>query len=283
MTSTRRRELAAIFGLFILIALAYHNEPNNAFVLDDMPNILEVSSVHITDLSLENLYIAGKEGLHPRRILPNISFAIDWWRGNGSPRSFLWTNLIIHITNGMLVFLLIRLILRRIGQSDNYILISAFVGAALWALHPIQVQSVTYIVQRMASMATLFMLLSVFGYLYARLEARSKLPWFVISGISFFLGMLSKENAVITPLLILLAEYGVCRNHSDLIRSRIDVWFLLFPLLILFYVVIDLASGAGPLTPFVQKGYTTRDFTLARIFILYRNSCGYRQSETEPV
>ncbi len=257
--------VAAIAGLLLLIATTYHEVPNNTFVFDDEHNIVELEALHIEELSLDNILLAIEASpSHKIRVLPSISFAIDWWRGNGDPRPFLWTNLIIHGANALMLFFLTHLCLKQVRkETDDYKLIAtAFACAALWAVHPIQLQGITYIVQRSTSMASFFMLLSIYGYLHARLGAANKKPWFILSAVAMGLAMICKEIAFITPCIILLAEYSFCRNNTALVKNRFDPWIMAIPLFILIYIIIDLVSGSGPLTTLIKAGYDARSFSL---------------------
>ena len=254
---------ASIISLLLFIGLTYQGILNNTFILDDKSNILDIKALHIDELSLENIISATKFSHTKNRILPNATFAIDWWRGNGNPRPFLWTNIIIHGANALMVFFLIHLCLQHIGRlDDTKVIIIAGLSTALWATHPIQLQGVTYIVQRMASMATFFMLLSIYSYLHARLRSSNKTIWLIISTIAIGFALLCKEIAYITPFIILLAEYSICRNNTTPIKSRIDSWLIAVPAFVLAYVIIDIASESGPLSSFIKEGYNKRDFTL---------------------
>ena len=87
-----------------------------------------------------------------------MSFAVDWWRGQGRPRAFQQTNIAIHCVATLFVFLFLLTCLRHWfpDEEGRSLMWAAAIAAAVWAAHPIQVQSVTYIVQRMTSLAALF-------------------------------------------------------------------------------------------------------------------------------
>lgn len=256
--------LLACLSLVILIAIAYQDAPKNGFHLDDYDNIVRHSPLWLDELSIEGLLKAGQEAFLPNRPLPSITFAIDWWQGGGEPAPFQWTNLILHsITALILLGLLNTLLNLFLGSLGRRNLWCAFLGAAFWALHPIQIQGVTYIVQRMASMATLFTLLAVWSYIRWRLFPNRKLLWLLFCITASFCGALSKENAWIIPALLLLVEYGVCRHSKPLIVSRWDYLWLSLPIILSIYVITDLISGVGPVSNYVLPGYSKRDFTLA--------------------
>lgn len=263
LCTTASKVLFVFLLLSIAIVATYHRAPDNSFHFDDYPNIVIPPAIHITEISLESFSRINKETLWTQRPLPNISFAIDWWRGGGKPEAFQWTNIFLHAITTLLAFAFILTLLRRhFSQQPRLIWIACF-GAALWALHPIQTQAVTYIVQRMASMAALFSLLAVFAYIKGRL-ADNKIcwGWFALSALAFVLGTLCKENTWVIPAFILLAEFGVVRHKQPLIQYRLDYLWLTLPVIAALYLLIDIASGAGPLYNYAQKGYALRDFTL---------------------
>jgi hypothetical protein len=141
-------------------------------------------------------------------------------------------------------------LLNRLAFSPGICVTASFFGAALWACHPIQVQSVTYVVQRMTSMAALFTILTVLFYVLGRQSSTVLRRWlFYGSGIVWWVfGLASKENAAVAPFLVLLVEYGVLRHGERMVRSRLDVGLLFLPVALALFVVIDIASGVGPLS-----------------------------------
>jgi hypothetical protein len=260
------RPLLLICGsvlLLLLILFTYREAPENGFHLDDSRNIYRYPPVMVNELTAGNVIAAGRNALISTRPLPSMTFAIDWARGGGDARPFQWTNIAIHSVTAILVFAFLVLLLGRLSYSPWITFWGAFTGAALWACHPIQVQAVTYIVQRMASMATLFTLLTVLLYIVAR--SRSGWRSFVflaLAGTSWLFGMASKETAAIAPFLCLLAEYGVIRHGLTLVRTSWDRILLASPFIIGMLIVIDIWSGAGPLSLAFLPGYEYRDFTL---------------------
>ncbi len=250
--------------LLVLVLLAYQQAPQNGFHFDDYYNINFYEPMRMKEFSLQGLWHAAEHARIATRPLPSVTFAYDWWRGQGAARPFIWTNILIHLAVTLTVFIfLARLLTLHQVLTPRAVLIGiAALATAVWAVHPIHVQGVTYIVQRMASMATGFVLLSVLAYLVARRGGRYRLGWYGLSLLSFALGALCKEIAWITPLLILLAEYGVVRHRQPLILSRVDYVLLALPLLGGLVVIIDLLSGAGPLSRAFVPDYAQRDFTL---------------------
>ena len=250
-------------ALATLVVVLYLPSLNSAFHFDDEINITARNAIHIESLNLDSLTRAVTDALLPSRVLPNLSFAIDWWRGGGSPRPFQWTNILIHGANAALLFLLAVLIFRQrlSGTPRNRMVLgTAFMVALIWALHPIQIQAVSYIVQRMASMAAFFSLFTVLCYLRGRLNGGWY--WYLFSLIGFGLGALSKENAWIAPALIWLAEFGVVRHQRPLLPSKIVKLLFALPFIVFLWVTLDLISGVGPWSQYLLGGYADRDFTL---------------------
>jgi tetratricopeptide (TPR) repeat protein len=258
--------LVALIPLFGAILFAYQDAPLNGFHFDDEPNITRQGSIRMQQLSWAGLRHAAINGHLPTRVLPNLSFAVDWWRGGGDPAAFQWTNIVIHCLNALVALLLFCAVLggRDDSQRNRHALIVAVIAAAFWALHPIQVQAVTYIVQRMAAMATLMVLLAVFSYLRGRrASTRPKaIAWFGLTLLALVGGVLSKENAWIAPVLILLAEYGLNRPGRPLLATRRDRMLWGAAVLVLIYVVVDLSWLHDPFSDWILAGYRRRDFSL---------------------
>jgi tetratricopeptide (TPR) repeat protein len=252
--------------LVFLVLVAYHEAPDNGFHMDDSTNITRHGPVRMQRFSLDGLRRAWEQPYLEHRPLPSLTFAIDWWRGGGEPRAFQWTNVATHAAVALVLMLFLREVLRawKRGSTALSVDLAAACGAALWALHPIQVQAVCYIVQRMAAMATLFSILAVWLYLrgrFAGVPFRRYLYWLAALA-SLVLGLLSKEIAVLTLGLVLLLEIGLCRARPLSLRYRLDRVLLTSVVFALVAVVADLVVG-GPLAAWLEPTYGARAFTLA--------------------
>ena len=100
-----------------------------------------------------------------------------------------------------------------------------FVIAVLFLVHPCQTQTVTYISQRVESMATVFYLSAIYCYLNARIspEGTGKVVLFILTGASAVLGIMTKETAVTIPLMLLAVEWLLHPKKSD--SKRVRFWF----------------------------------------------------------
>ena len=149
---------------------------------------------------------------YPMRFVSFYSFYLNYDQDGPQPEDFRFWNIIIHILNTILVFILIPLILKTPGLNNKFNVktryLAAFVVALVFLVHPMQTQAVVYIYQRLASIVSLFYLLSVVFYLSARLSKKRlfKLLFFLLTAGSAFLAMLSKENSFSLPVMLVFLE-----------------------------------------------------------------------------
>ena len=257
------RAIVAVLLIAVTLA-AYHGIEANSFHFDDWHNILLNPALQLDELTLTGLLDAARGASLPHRPIASITFAIDWWRGGGDRAAhFLVTNLVLHGATGMAVFAFLLQTLSK-GVPDKAPLrtiAAAGLAAAWWLAQPIHVQAVSYVVQRMTELAALFSVLSIWAYVQGRTAPRGRTAWWALSLLCLMLGALSKQNAWISPALMLMAEFLVLRQHSDLMRNRLDKGLLALPailgVLALAALLID-----GPFSRWILRGYEWRDFTL---------------------
>ena len=212
-------------------AIAYSNTFHVPFVLDDSNQIENNQMIR----NLDNFLLAVK-GHHftsgsyryiPSRFLGYLSFALNYHFGGLDVWGYHLTNLFIHIVNAFLVYFLLKLTFKTPLMRSGHPLSSAsgpgasgsgliaLFAALLFVSHPVQTQAVTYVVQRFASLATLFYLLSLVMYIKGRLEVGGKrkealnlkpLAYYVLSLLSAVLAMKTKEIAFTLPIVIILYE-----------------------------------------------------------------------------
>jgi hypothetical protein len=214
--------LAFVLLLF-LIFTAYANTWTSSWHFDDYPNIVENSRLHITDLKLKSLYETffaspdASKSLH--RPTANLTFALNWYLSQDTVTGYHLANITIHFLTALTLFFVILNLYRSPKlnckqQADTYLI--AFLTAVLWALNPIQTQAVTYIVQRMASLAAMFYILGIYFYVNGRNSRQSLRQVYFYTGcfVSYMLATGSKENAVLMPLSLLLVETAFFQNLS---------------------------------------------------------------------
>jgi len=238
--------------LLALTVLVYWPGMQAGFYFDDLNNIVEVPALYWTKLSLDGVWQVMDGALLPGRVVSNLSFALNHLFDGLNPAGYHWVNLIIHLLVGM-ALVWVAVLFAGVGASGptklERKLFFAILATALFLLHPLNIQAVTYAVQRMTSLATLFTLLSFGCYLTARLhkDARTTI-WFFLSAICFLLALGNKEIALMLPLLLLLFE--VCfyplywRERVCAIIQRVGLPRL--SLLVLFVIAL-LAIGFSQL------------------------------------
>ncbi len=163
--------LIAILGLVIIV---YQPGLSGGFLLDDFPNIIHNPQTELRQLPPEQIAQPLFTGILTRP-LSMLSFTLERYFFGLHPFIFKLTNLIIHLINTTLVFLLVQALLfhfqARYPESIRFHTstpILALLVTAAWALTPINLTAVLYIVQRMESLATLFMLAGLLAYIHGR-------------------------------------------------------------------------------------------------------------------
>ena len=248
-----------ILGFFI-----YSNTLKSPFVFDDGLNIAGNRYIRLTKLALGDIITAGLESPSSHRPVANISFALNYYFHRYNVIGYHLTNIIIHILTGILLYLFVIStldipLLRRKYERYRWI---AFFAALLWLVHPIQTQSVTYIVQRMTSLAAMFYILSLLLYVRGRLASQNQKrswPWFTGCILAGILAFGCKETTVTLPFFILLYEWYFFQDLSSRWLRRCLPYvigaLIIFGLLGLWYL------GSSPLEK-ILSDYDTREFTL---------------------
>lgn len=182
------------------------------FVFDDGFNIVENPWVQLESLAPSAIIEAAfsPEPGGYTRVLPTLSFALDYFRGNGlDPQNFKITNIAIHALTTLLLAFFLRNILLIAGTASKRTNWMAPTLALAWAVHPLQVSSVLYIVQRMQTMSTLFLLLALLSYLKARqaqMAGQSGRTGWMATGLLWVLALACKEDAALLPAYTLALE-----------------------------------------------------------------------------
>lgn len=157
------------------------------------------------------------------RWLPYATLAHTYTLTDGSISAMRWGNLVLHIATVIAVFVLLREIClavldKGLSKKDREFnaLFVASLAAVLFAVHPVPVYGVGYLVQRTTVMATLFMLLMLIAYLRWLISGRRAL-W-VWSAVWYLLSVFSKEHSVMAPAVALLLTLLLCRPSIGLVR-----------------------------------------------------------------
>jgi len=275
----RKRLLAiglALFGLGLTFA-AYGPALDAGFFLDDQTNIVDQYALHWTELSAAGLREVLSDAALPARPLANLSFALNHRFGGLEPRGYHWVNLILHLAVGVVLFALARhLILegRSPGlQERGAATLAALCATTLFCVHPLNIQAVTYVVQRMTSLATLFALLSFGCWLAARRrQGGSRAAWLALCGLCFALACGSKEIAYMLPVVI--AAYELCFRRQSWPRPGPRFYAGLGMALLLVGAVAwayDIPGRFQWLEPFEERDFSGyhRVLTQSRVVFFY--------------
>lgn len=187
------------------------------FVLDDVANIVENAPLKIERLDAESLYKAffSYQMSGTMRVLPTFTFALDYWRaGAMDPATFRITNIVIHAVTTCVLAWFFRSLLLAASLPMPRVRWIAPALALAWAAHPLQVSSVLYVVQRMQTMGTLFLVLALWAYLCARLAQAQGHPGrrgMLLAMLAWLFAMGCKEDAILLPAYTLALELTVLR------------------------------------------------------------------------
>ena len=247
----------SFLAVIILGVLIYSNTIHVPFYYDDFDTIIDnpyIKSLH-TFSSLPSLFD------YSGRYLSFLSFALNYNYGQLDVTWYHIINLIIHLINSVLVMLLTHITLNTATVKDKYSIKekSMFVlfTGLIFVAHPLQTQAVTYITQRMTSLAALFYLSALILYMKARTISVNKnhsiskrilieSPLFILCGISFILGIWSKQIVASLPIAFILLEILFIRNSENKINwklvTAISVVFFSFVVIFIFKVGLPIEA-----------------------------------------
>lgn len=200
----------ASFKTFMVLALmavvtliVYKNSFGVPFYLDDFGSI--VNNPSFKDATIGSLFSD-----YTLRVIGYVSLYHDFEQYKLDVTGYHYTNLLIHFLNGVVVFFLVRKLcnLKAVSYPPQVASFLAIVAALLFLLHPLQTQAVTYIVQRLASLVSLFYLASVCSFVYARSSESTVLKVIFSLNCLFFAlcAFFTKQNAATLPLVLVFVE-----------------------------------------------------------------------------
>ncbi|AIF47261.1 hypothetical protein [Dyella japonica] len=296
-----------LFALALLItALVYWPGLYGGWLFDDYPNIVDNHGVQPSEVNLPSLVRAALSSPASdfRRPLASLSFAVNYLTNGLDPFGWKLTNLVIHLLNGALLLMLSRRLLVQHGDSIARRGLHAGTVAALiagaWLLLPINLTAVLYVVQREESLANIFVLTGLIGYVIGRqyMLGRGRPPLATGTGqpsrtrdlgglalcatsvcVATCLGLGVKETAAMLPLYAFLIEwfvfgFGRLPLPDDTGPGKDWRLFALF----FITLALPLVIGVLWLLPSVLSpmSWATRDFTLAtRLLSEARIVCDY--------
>jgi len=289
--SVARQHRVSLIRAFLLLAalifLIYSNTFDAGWYLDDFHNITENPSIQIKTLDWESLakpIVSGLKEVRLDRPLARLSFSLNWFFGKDAPEGYHLVNLLIHLLSAWFLYLAMAGLfrspnLRSVPWEDADFI--CLLGTVLWAVNPIQTQAITYIVQRMASMAAMFSILGVYAYAQGRLSGTpaQRWAWGGLCGLAFILGVASKENAIVLPLTLFIVEAAFFQDlRKQQARRRLTIAAVLVGLSLFAAGVFLFIKG----DPFSVLRYGSRFFspwerllTQSRVLIFYLSQVFY--------
>jgi len=288
--------LLLLLAMFIFVI--YSGSIKGPFVFDDTSNIRDNAKIRLTKLTFDGIFKAGFESPCRHRPVANISFALNYFVNRYDLAGYHFVNILIHIATGIILFYFLNITLRLLqlqklppktgesvlsdsqngvihnhinssistvhgwpGTRSNEIWFISFFTAFIWMVHPIQTQTVSYIVQRMNCMAAMFYILSFLFYVKARLSNSKgkKLALFLGCIISGALSLGSKEIAATLPFFIFLYEWYFFQSLSSKWLKRNSVYFICF--LFIGISIVFFYLGNHPIEK-IWSSYSHRDFSL---------------------
>ncbi len=233
----KKQHLLLIFIILAAGVIAYSNSFDCSFHFDDR-NILNSATTKSTAT------IGDWIGLFPSRPLGVLTFTANYHIHRLDVRGYHLVNLMIHLINALLVWWLVWVTfstpaMKDLPVSRNKTAIAFFTGL-LFVTHPLATQSVTYIVQRFASLATLFYLLSLSLFVKGKLQENStkSLLLFCASFLSAICGILTKEIAATLPFAIVLYDYCFLRVSPWKFQSKDKTLLFSLVMLMIFAAIL---------------------------------------------
>ena len=266
--TAHRMHLLVATGLLALTLLVYWPGLGGGFAFDDFPNIVHNTGLHVTTLEWPKWMAAmfSSPASDLQRPLAMLTFAINHYFTGVDPVAMKLTNLSIHLLNTLLVLGLVQALLRAAAtdrvSAERRAWTARFVAAA-WALHPINLMPVLFVVQRMESLSHVF----VFAGLWLYLRGRQRQldggdGWGLVAAglvLGTGLGLLAKESAILLPLYAFCVELCILgfRGRDGVRDRRIGVMYVVV-------LLLPAMLGLAWLLPKMATpgAYAVRDFTL---------------------
>lgn len=253
-------------GVLVLTLLAaYHNSYSAPFIFDDRHSVVENETIrHLSTAWFPPDTGAGVRG----RPLINFTLALNYAMGGLDVRGYHAFNLLVHLAAALTLFGVVARTLRgprlidRFGGAARPL---GFAAALVWAVHPLLTESVTCAVQRTESLAGLFYLLTLYGFVRA-IESAAPRLWLVASVAACLVGVMAKEILVTAPLLVLLYDATfVGGGWADAWRQRRGYYTALALTWVPLATLVVAGEGRGGTVGF-GHGMTWWDYALTQCF-----------------
>ncbi|MCR6699886.1 MAG: glycosyltransferase family 39 protein [Dokdonella sp.] len=245
------------------------------FVFDDYPALVNNPRLHVTDFSFDAFARAALsfDAGGGSRPLAMASFAFNHALGGLDPWGYKLFGVVVHAINALLVFALVLRLLGLVQVGEQHRRVAAFAIALLWAVHPLQISTVLYVVQRMETLSLTFVLMALLAYLRGRalqIAGSRGWPWFVACLPLIGLGLACKETAVLFLAYALALEWTVLRFETKE-PAYGKLWrrlYLIGTVLALLVFVLIAVPRYGSLETFTGRDFNSIERVLSQLRIL---------------
>lgn len=250
-SATERSLKPTIFvtALCMVAAVVWLTGVHGPFVFDDIPAIVENPSIRrAADLAAVLNPPSDAGNTVGGRPLLNASLALNYAAGRLSPIGYRLVNIALHLASGCLLFGIVRRTLvttRLVSGWGEHAVGIATIASAVWLLHPLQTESVTYVVQRAESLMGFFYLLTLYAFI--RGTDSSSRGWLGLAALSCLAGMATKEVMVTVPVVVLLYDRTFLSDgFGRVLRERTVAYAGLFATwLLLAWFVVHAGNRGG--------------------------------------
>ena len=188
-------------------AVAFSNSFDGVFLFDDVPSIVTNRALRGPGAILRAIVAPEATTQHGRPVA-NITLAINYALGGTDIRGYHAFNLAVHLLVGLTLLGIVRRTLLLPVMRARFATAATWLATAaslLWVVHPLQTESVTYIIQRTESLMGLFYLLTIYCFIRGATSSRAGM-WTVAAVVAAAAGMGSKEVMATAPLMVLLYD-----------------------------------------------------------------------------
>lgn len=271
-----RLPILLLLAGMVLTAAVYWIGLYGPFLFDDGPNFSIIKAWLDGKASLERVVFGNRSWL-TNRSLAMGSFALNALLLGYSPFSFKLVNLFLHLICGAVAYQLFVLLLARDPQMQTRARLAAAGIVIVWLLHPFNVSTVLYAVQRMTQLATLLCLLGLWAYAWVRTRQQAHglrhgwLLLFLSIPLLTMVGIQGKQNAAVLPLLCLVVEVAFFLRPREWPRP-----LTAFYVLLLAVPAVALGVGFAIRPEALLAGYNEYPFSLGqRLLSEGRVLCDY--------
>lgn len=198
----------AAAGIVALALAVYAQSFRAPFQLDDLTSIVSNEYIRVQSLDPGSLSRAAFQDFRQNRPLSNLSFALNYYFNLLDPAGYHAVNFAALAITALLIGLWLSRLFTHLGFEPSRSRLAGWLAALVWALHPANVQAVTYVVQRHASLAGMFSIAGIYFFHLAQGKKSGRIWFQLVSAFSCLLALLSKETAVTLPAIML--AYKVC-------------------------------------------------------------------------